>query len=100
MRPAAATTDKLANRAGGGGNIATIHGLERSDEITALVMELVEGPPEKGETIFAAWSHRSGTPRGTQMTRVTHAVLVATLLTVPVLVGRADAHHGAGRYDP
>jgi hypothetical protein len=33
------------------------------------------------------------------MTRVTHAVLVATLLTVPVLVERADAHHGAGRYD-
>jgi hypothetical protein len=27
-------------------------------------------------------------------------VLVATLLTVPVLVERADAHHGAGRYDP
>jgi Family of unknown function (DUF6152) len=34
------------------------------------------------------------------MTRVTHAVLVATLLTVPVLVERADAHHGIGRYDP
>jgi hypothetical protein len=34
------------------------------------------------------------------MTRVTHAVLVATLLTGPVLVERADAHHGAGRYDP
>ena len=34
------------------------------------------------------------------MTRVTRAVLVATLLTVPVLVDRADAHHGAGRYDP
>ena len=34
------------------------------------------------------------------MTRVTPAILVATLLTVPVLVGRADAHHGAGRYDP
>jgi hypothetical protein len=33
------------------------------------------------------------------MTRVTRAVLVATLLTVPVLVERADAHHGAGRYD-
>jgi hypothetical protein len=33
------------------------------------------------------------------MTRVTHAVLVATLLTVPVLVERAYAHHGAGRYD-
>ena len=33
------------------------------------------------------------------MTRVTHAVLVATLLTVPVLVERADAHHGAGLYD-
>ena len=33
------------------------------------------------------------------MTRVTHAVLVATLLTGPVLVERADAHHGAGRYD-
>jgi eukaryotic-like serine/threonine-protein kinase len=25
-------------------NIATIHGLERDDEVTALVMELVEGP--------------------------------------------------------
>ena len=34
------------------------------------------------------------------MTRVTHAVLVATLLTVPVLVERAYAHHGAGLYDP
>jgi hypothetical protein len=33
------------------------------------------------------------------MTRVTHAVLVAALLAVPVLVERADAHHGAGRYD-
>jgi uncharacterized protein DUF6152 len=33
------------------------------------------------------------------MTRVTHAVLVAILLTVPVLVERADAHHGAGLYD-
>ena len=33
------------------------------------------------------------------MTRVTHAVLVATVLTVPVLVERAYAHHGAGRYD-
>jgi len=33
------------------------------------------------------------------MTRVTHAVLVATLLTVPVLVERAYAHHGAGLYD-
>ena len=34
------------------------------------------------------------------MTRVTQAVLVATLLTVPVLVERAYAHHGAGLYDP
>ena len=33
------------------------------------------------------------------MTRVTHAVLVATLLTVPVLVERAYAHHGAGLYE-
>ena len=33
------------------------------------------------------------------MKRVTHAVLVATLLTVPVLVERAYAHHGAGLYD-
>ena len=33
------------------------------------------------------------------MTRVTHAVLIATLLTVPVLVERASAHHGAGRFD-
>jgi uncharacterized protein DUF6152 len=33
------------------------------------------------------------------MTRVTHAVLVATLLTVPVLVERTYAHHGAGLYD-
>jgi hypothetical protein len=33
------------------------------------------------------------------MTRVTHAVLVAALLTVPVLVERAYAHHGAGLYD-
>jgi len=30
-----------------GGSIATIHGLERSDDVTALVMELVEGPSEK-----------------------------------------------------
>ena len=43
-----------------GRNIATIHGLERSDDVTALVMELVEGPPEKSETIFAVWSDRSG----------------------------------------
>jgi len=35
----------------------------------------------------------------TKMTRVTQAVLVAILLTVPVLVERADAHHGAGLYD-
>ena len=34
------------------------------------------------------------------MTRVTLAILVATLLTVPVFVERAHAHHGAGRYDP
>jgi hypothetical protein len=33
------------------------------------------------------------------MTRVTHAVLVAALLTVPVFVERAYAHHGAGLYD-
>ena len=33
------------------------------------------------------------------MTRWTHAVIVATLLTVPVLVERAYAHHGAGRFD-
>src|SRR4029079_18744812 len=36
---------------------------------------------------------------GTKMKRVTHAVLVATLLTVPVFVERAYAHHGAGLYD-
>ena len=34
------------------------------------------------------------------MTRATHAALAATLLTVPALVERADAHHGIGRYDP
>ncbi|MGH9242261.1 MAG: DUF6152 family protein, partial [Vicinamibacterales bacterium] len=34
------------------------------------------------------------------MTRVIQAVFVATLLTVPLLVERASAHHGAGRYDP
>jgi hypothetical protein len=33
------------------------------------------------------------------MTRVTRVVLVATLLTVPVLVERVDAHHGAGLYE-
>ena len=33
------------------------------------------------------------------MTRVTHALLVATLLMAPVLVERAYAHHGAGRFD-
>jgi hypothetical protein len=33
------------------------------------------------------------------MTRVTHAILVATVLTVPLLVERAYAHHGAGLYD-
>ena len=33
------------------------------------------------------------------MTRVTHGVLVAALLTGPVLVERASAHHGIGRYD-
>ena len=50
--------------------------------------------------MFAAWSDRSRTPRGTKMTRMTHAAIVATLLTVPVLVERAYAHHGAGLYDP
>ena len=49
--------------------------------------------------MFAAWSNRSRTPRGPTMTRVTHAVLVASLLTVPVLVERAYAHHGAGLYE-
>jgi hypothetical protein len=34
------------------------------------------------------------------MTRMTHACIVAALLTVPVLVGRVHAHHGAGLYDP
>src|SRR6188508_1568209 len=34
------------------------------------------------------------------MTRVTREVLVAILLTVPVLVQRTYAHHGAGQYDP
>jgi len=57
------------------------------------------GVAEKSETIFAARSERSGTPRGTKMARVTHAVLVVTLLTLPVLVERAYAHHGAGLYD-
>ena len=33
------------------------------------------------------------------MTRATRAVLVATLLTVPAVVERAYAHHGAGLYD-
>ena len=33
------------------------------------------------------------------MTRVTHAVVVAILLTAPMLVERAYAHHGAGLYD-
>src|SRR5688500_501968 len=33
------------------------------------------------------------------MTRVTHAIIAATLLTVPVLIERAYAHHGAGLYD-
>ena len=49
--------------------------------------------------MFAAWSNRSRTPRGRTMTRETHAVLVATLLMIPVLVERAYAHHGAGLYD-
>ena len=34
------------------------------------------------------------------MTRVIQAVFAVTLLAVPPLVERADAHHGAGRYDP
>ncbi len=33
------------------------------------------------------------------MTRVTLAVIVASLLTVAVLVERVDAHHGAGLYE-
>src|SRR5215467_14166124 len=33
------------------------------------------------------------------MTRVTQAVLVATMLAVPMLVERVYAHHGAGLYD-
>src|SRR5262245_37712524 len=40
-----------------------------------------------------------GDAEGKKMPRVTHAILVATLLTVPVLVERAYAHHGAGLYD-
>jgi uncharacterized protein DUF6152 len=36
---------------------------------------------------------------GDKMTKLTHAVLVATLLTVPVFVEPASAHHGAGLYD-
>jgi hypothetical protein len=35
----------------------------------------------------------------TKMTRVTRAVLVAIVLTVPALVERAYAHHGAGLYE-
>ncbi|HET7133773.1 MAG TPA: DUF6152 family protein [Gammaproteobacteria bacterium] len=34
------------------------------------------------------------------MTRMTRAALVAILLTAPLLFDRAEAHHGAGRYDP
>ncbi|HET8697727.1 MAG TPA: DUF6152 family protein [Gammaproteobacteria bacterium] len=34
------------------------------------------------------------------MATVTRAVLVATLFTLPALLERAEAHHGAGRYDP
>lgn len=34
------------------------------------------------------------------MTRVRRAVLVAALLAAAVLAERAQAHHGAGRYDP
>src|SRR5687767_13532706 len=34
------------------------------------------------------------------MTTVIRPVFVVTLLTVPLLVERADAHHGAGRFDP
>ena len=33
------------------------------------------------------------------MTRVTHALLVASLMVVPAFVERAYAHHGAGLYD-
>jgi hypothetical protein len=33
------------------------------------------------------------------MTRVTHGLLAASLLTAPVFVERAFAHHGAGLYD-
>jgi hypothetical protein len=40
-----------------------------------------------------------GDAEGDTMTRLTLAVLVATLLTVPMLVERAYAHHGAGLYD-
>jgi hypothetical protein len=41
-----------------------------------------------------------GDAEGGKMTRVTRAVLGAILLTMPVLFERAEAHHGAGRYDP
>jgi hypothetical protein len=37
---------------------------------------------------------------GEKMPRVTHAVLVAVLATMAVPSERAEAHHGAGRYDP
>jgi len=48
--------------------------------------------------MFAAFG-LLGMSRGTKMTRVTHAVLVATMLAAPMLVERVYAHHGAGLYD-
>src|SRR5262245_26402082 len=51
----------------------------------------------KSETI-----RRVATVRGRRedkMTRGIHAALIAVLLTAPLLVERAFAHHGAGLYD-
>ena len=49
--------------------------------------------------MFATWLDCSRTPRDTDDKSDTRRVLVATLLTVPVLVERAYAHHGAGLYE-
>ena len=72
----------------------------RSDDVTTLVMDMVEGLDGRVRQCSPHGRTVRGCRGGQKMTRMTRASIVATLLTVPVLVERAYAHHGAGLYDP
>src|SRR5262245_61672058 len=54
------------------------------------------GGTDRGRCVIG----RFAPPGGGKMTRVTRAALVASLLAIPALFQYAEAHHGAGRYDP